>query len=118
MIDPATAQMVKEGASDMANIPFEAAKTLTAITDLNKRRRFEQAIALMNSRQQADLNEKLLAAQSQTERLTILSNSVVEFAIANENKSARQEVTLYIVAGVLGLVLIGGAIIYSVKMNK
>lgn len=117
-IDPVSMAAISEGAKNLSAIPLEIAKTISAITDAGKRRRFEQSVMLMSERQKNDLNEKLLAAQTQTDRLSILSGSVVDYAIANENKAARQEIALYVVAGSLAIVVISASIFYAVKMNK
>lgn len=91
------------------------ANTIAGINDMNKRRHFEEAIALLSQRQKAELNEKILKADTATARLQILSSSLVDFAIANENNASKQETTMYIIAGCLAGAIMIGAIIYGVK---
>jgi hypothetical protein len=102
---------------DLVSAGTAIASTIAQISDMNKRRRFEENLALLSNRQQQELNEKLLAASTQTERLEILSSSMVTYLIANEKTTASMDVALYIVAGCLAVVVLGGAIYYAVK-NK
>lgn len=105
-------------ASSIVDMGLGIATTIAGISDMNKRRRFEESLALLSNRQKQDLNEKLLAAQTQTDRLAILSGSVVDYAIANENSASRKETTMYIIAGCLAAVILTAAIIYAVKKKK
>jgi hypothetical protein len=94
------------------------ANTIAGISDMNKRRRFEEALGQLTTQQQKELNEKLLRVNSQTDRMAIMSESVVQYAIANENSIARKDIALYIIAGSLALVVLVGAIIFKIKAKK
>ncbi len=104
--DPISAAI--EAAATIAN-------TIAGINDMNKRRQFEQALSLLDNRQRNELNEKMLKAQTDSDRLQILSTTLVQFVIANETSGAKQDTVLYVVAGSLAAVILIGAIIYSVK---
>lgn len=91
------------------------ASTIANISDMAKRRRFEQAISLLSLQQQKELNDKLAKANTQTDRLAILSANIVQYAIANDNRTANKDIALYIVSGSLAVVLLTAAIFYSIK---
>lgn len=91
-----------------------AAMTISQISDMNKRRKFEQALDLLSNDQQNALNQQLAAAGTQTDRLKILSDSLTNFLIQNQTSGARNNVILYAVAAVLSL----GILITVVILNK
>lgn len=94
------------------------ANTIAGISDMNKRRRFEEALALLSNRQQDELNQKILQANTENERLEILSNSLVQYAIANDSNSAKQETVMYILAGALAAIILVSAIVYAIKKKN
>lgn len=94
------------------------AKVIDNINDKTKRRRFEQAVADLSNRQQQELGERLLKAQTETERLKILSDSIVEFAAANQASADKQKTIMFIIAGSLGVILMGIALIVVLKKKK
>lgn len=89
------------------------AQTVSGIVDQTKRRQFEQSLAGLSLRQQEQLADKLRDANTQSDRMAIMSNSLLQFAIANENNASGADTKLLIIAGVLGIVLIGAAILIS-----
>lgn len=123
MAEAAAAPQKASAGSGMSVDPVSAAvqagtaiaNTIAGISDMNKRRRFEQSLALLSNRQQQELNEKLMKADSQNQRLQILSDSMVQYAIANETGAAKKETVMYIIAGALAVVILIGAIVYVKK---
>lgn len=91
------------------------ASTIAGISDMNKRREIERSLAVLNNQQKKQLDQQLLAAKTQTERLSILSNAVVNFAISNQQAANRTKMILFITAGVLATGLLTLVII---KMRK
>ena len=94
------------------------ASTIAAIGDMNKRRRFEEQLALLSNNQQKQLNERLLQANSDNARLQILSSSMVEYAVANQRSQASKDTVLYIIASALAVVILTTAVVYAVKIKK
>lgn len=94
------------------------ATTIASIKDMQKRREFEQQLSLLSNAQQNDLNNKLLASNSQTERLQILSSAVLQYTIAAQSSQQKSQTVMLIVAGVLGAVLLGVALVYTLKKKK
>lgn len=105
-----TANLIGAGVSALTGI----ATTIAGINDMNERRKFEQSLSVLSNEQQQQLNLKLLAANTQNERLSILSNSIVQFATANQQAAAKTKTILLITAG--GLTL--GLLITVVLMSK
>lgn len=93
----------------------EIAKTIASIVDMNKRRKFEQAVTLLSNTQQRQLNEQLAAAKDENDKITILSNSLTNYLISQANANARKDIILYAVAGGLAVILLVTALILSNK---
>jgi hypothetical protein len=95
-----------------------AISTIANVSDANQRRRFEQNFSLLNADAQKGLNEKLLQAQSESERLTILSQYLTKLnsqRISNlasfySDKEKQKRTTTLIIAG--GIVVVGIAIVF------
>jgi hypothetical protein len=110
------------GAADVIGAGGQAAalaiSTIANVSDANQRRRFEQNFSLLNADAQKGLNEKLLQAQSESERLTILSQYLTQLnsqRIANlasfySDKEKQKRTTTLLIAG--GIVVVGIAIVY------
>lgn len=82
------------------------AQTISNIIDQKKRRDFEQSLSLLNSQQMAELNKKMLAAKTETDRLNILSSSLIQYATANKQASANAKVVMLGISGVLAVSLL------------
>lgn len=93
------------------------AQTISGIIDQGKRRNFEQAIALLSNQQQKELNNKLLAAQTESQRLQILSDSIVTYAAANAKAKQNKQVIMYIIVGFLAVAVLGAAIFIGSKKS-
>jgi len=110
------------GAADVIGAGGQAAalaiSTIANVSDANQRRRFEQNFSLLNADAQKGLNEKLLQAQSESERLTILSQYLTQLnsqRIANlasfySDKEKQKRTTTLLIAG--GIMVVGIAIVY------
>jgi hypothetical protein len=101
------------GVGDIAQAGTAIAQTVSNIIDQTKRRQFEMALANLSNRQQEELNNKLLQARSDTEKMQILSNSVLQYAIANQQSETSKETVMYVIAGGLAIVLLGAAIVLA-----
>lgn len=86
------------------------ANTIAGINDANKRRQTETALAYLSNQQKDELNQKLLAAKTQTDRLQILSSAIVQYAIANEAGASKGKTAMYMIAAGLGVALLVMAI--------
>ena len=108
-------------ATNYANIAQAIAtigQVVAGISDMNKRRKFEQTLSLFNSDQQVALSEKLMRAQSLTDRIGILTKTIADFTIEQEKVKSTKDIRLIIVAGGLVTVLIVVALIYVLKRKK
>jgi hypothetical protein len=72
----------------------------------------------LNAEQQQQLGLKMLAVQTQTQRLQILSDGILQYTISSQNQQTKSQTTLLILAGVLAATLITVVIIYSLKKNN
>lgn len=77
----------------------------------NKKAELEQKLALLSNQQQAVLNEKLLQASTDTERLAILENAVTQIKIAQVTTAANKENTTALLVLASGIVVITAAIV-------
>ena len=89
--------------------------TVGKINDANKRRQFTQVLTLLTNDQKIELNNRLIKATTQTDRLAILTDSIAEFTAQNENAVASKKIRLLFIAGGIGVVLLTIAVIYYLK---
>lgn len=82
------------------------AQTISNIIDQGKRRKFEQSLASLSNQQQVELNEKMLAATTETQRLQILTQSLEGFAKENERRQKLQKTVMFGIAGTLAIALL------------
>lgn len=101
-IDPVTAGL---------QVAATAATTISQIDDANKRRNYEFALSRLTADEQKALNRKLAAAQTQTERLGILTSAMAQInaltATEKIKAQSRAELTtaILIVGGGIALIL-------------
>ncbi len=107
-IDPLAA--VSTGVSALAGI----ASTIAGISDMKKRRDYEFAMGLLSNAQQKELNEKLLKANTQNERLQILSSAILQYTISAQASADKSNRVMLIIAAGVAATLIIGAIVYAV----
>lgn len=91
------------------------ASTIANISDQKKRTQFMMSINLLDNQQKQQLNEQLLAAKTQTDRLNILSNAVVQFATANQQAANRTKVILFVTSGALAFAMLALVVIKGRK---
>lgn len=77
--------------------------SITSVVDTGKKRQYEQAVSNLSFEQQKKLNEQLLKAKSQQDRIAILSNVALQ---VQESKKARQTKEIII----LSVVVLGSAL--------
>lgn len=87
------------------------ATTVAGITDMAKRRQAEIGLNYLTAQQRNELNKQLAAAQTQSERMQILSSAIVQYAIANETQAQKSKTTIYIAAAGLSVALLVVAIV-------
>lgn len=99
------------GLTEGVNAAATIANTISGIVDAGKRREMEQALSYLSSQQRAELERQVAAANTQTDRLQILSAGLVQFAIANEASGNKSKTSLLILAAVLSVVVLTAAIV-------
>jgi hypothetical protein len=111
-IDPLAA--VSAGVSALTGI----ATTIAGINDMKKRRDYEFAMGLLSNAQQKELNEQLLKANTQNERLQILSSAILQYTISAQSSADKTNQVMLIIAAAIGVTLIIGGIVYAVVKRK
>lgn len=101
----------------IAEVAAAVVTTVATIADMKKRRQFEEALAELNQKQLTDLNNRMLAAQTVSARLAILSQSIVEYTLENKRRDERNKITMIVAATALALVL-AVAIFYNISKKK
>ena len=80
-----------------------------------QRRRFEQAFANLSLNEQMKLEAQVAAAKTESDRLAILSNNLVQFLISAQTANQKADTQMYIIAGGLGVVLMIVAVVFAIK---
>lgn len=93
------------------NVAATIANTVAGISDMAKRRNAEIGLNYLTAQQKNELAIQLSKAQTQTERMQILSSAIVSYAIANENNAARSNNIMYLAAAGLSVAFLVMAII-------
>lgn len=91
----------------------EVGKTIAEISDIGKRRKFEQALQSLNIEEQRKINDQLLKANTQAKKLEILSQSLSDIKKAEIQEQGKKETRLALIVLGGGLLLIAG--IYLLK---
>src|SRR5947209_655462 len=73
------------------------AQTIAGISDLNKRRKFEQTLAMLSNEQQQALNQQLLQTNNDNTRLQMLTSAVTNIRVAGVNDIAKNETVKMVV---------------------
>jgi PleD family two-component response regulator len=97
----------------MADAVSGVISAIGGIADAAKRRKMEQALSLLNSTQQRELNEKILATDDENEKIRILSESMTQYLVENSKASQNKDLYLYIAAGAMAAILLVVIIVYS-----
>jgi hypothetical protein len=108
-------------AESVANI----ANAIAGISDMNKRRKFEQNLASLDYDQKIALSKALNDANSESARQQILGDTLGKLDVARIDALGRLQAekektkkTLYILAGIGGLIVVVGLVTILVKRNK
>lgn len=89
-------------------------KTAVSAIDSTKKRQLEQAIAAMGASQQKELNQQLVSAQTQSQKLQIVLDTIGKYE-AEQQKQKAQTKNILIIGGV---VLIFSGILLIALKNK
>lgn len=103
--------------SQAVNAGTQIAKTISEISDANQRRNFEEALSMLTAQQQYELNQQLAASGDATDRFAILSSQLSNTLVGLDNGANSQETALYVIATVLAVVCLSGAIYYSTRVK-
>jgi hypothetical protein len=106
------------GGIDPVSAATSVASTISDLVLAGKQQNYLQALGSLDQRQQIELAEKLRAAQTDAERLQILSSSMTQYLIENDKQAKKSSMILYIAAGVLAVALLGLAIWASKTKSK
>lgn len=108
-------------AESVANI----ANAIAGISDMNKRRKFEQNLASLNYDQKAALSKALNDANSESARQQILGDTLGKLDVARidalgklQAEKEKTKKTLYTLAGIAGIIVVIGLVVILVKRNK
>jgi hypothetical protein len=108
-------------AESVANI----ANAIAGISDMNKRRKFEQNLSSLDYDQKLILSKALNDANSEQARQQILGDTLGKLDVARidalgkvQAEKEKTKKTLYILGGVAGIIVVIGLVMILVKRNK
>jgi hypothetical protein len=108
-------------AESVANI----ANAIAGISDMNKRRKFEQNLSSLDYDQKLILSKALNDANSEQARQQILGDILGKLDVARidalgkvQAEKEKTKKTLYILGGVAGIIIVIGLVMILVKRNK
>jgi len=127
-VDPASAAlsatpvgMGLAAAESVANI----ANAIAGISDMNKRRKFEQNLASLDYDQKIALSKALNDANSESARQQILGDTLGKLDVARidalgklQAEKEKTKKTLYILGGIAGIIVVIGLITIFIKRKK
>lgn len=110
--------------SDIANIGTSIATTIASVNDARKREMFQQNLAVLSNEQQITLAKAINNANSETERLSIISQALTNISsqrianlqsiVADQEKKKRTETILY----ASGIIVVLGVLIYVIAKKS
>jgi hypothetical protein len=108
-------------AESVANI----ANAIAGISDMNKRRKFEQNLASLDYDQKIALSKALNDANSESARQQILGDTLGKLDVARidalgklQAEKEKTKKTLYILGGIAGIIVVIGLITIFIKRKK
>jgi uncharacterized membrane protein len=127
-VDPASAALSATpvgiglaAAESVANI----ANAIAGISDMNKRRKFEQNLASLDYDQKIALSKALNDANSESARQQILGDTLGKLDVARidalgklQAEKEKTKKTLYILGGIAGIIVVIGLITIFIKRKK
>jgi hypothetical protein len=100
------------------------ASAIANTKDMNQRRRFVQNLAALDYDQKVILNKQLIEANSEAARQQILGDTLGKLDVARidalgkvQAEKEKTKKSLYIVAGIGGLIIIGGLVAIKLKRD-
>jgi hypothetical protein len=109
-------------ASAVANSLAQVAQTIANISDMEKRRKFEQNFAALDYDQKIKLNKALLAANSEQARQQLLGDTLSKLDVARieglatvQSEKEKTKKTIYIISGIAVIIIISAIAIIRIK---
>jgi hypothetical protein len=100
------------------------ASAIANTKDMNQRRRFVQNLAGLDYDQKVILNKQLIEANSEAARQQILGDTLGKLDVARiealgkvQAEKEKTKKSLYIVAGIGGLIIVGGLVAIKLKRD-
>ena len=109
------------GVDDAINVASTIATTISSIQDQNKRRQFEQNLALLDNRQRMALEKDLQGTNNVNKRLEILYNAIANIRSAQSTALITSTIQAKIKRErTIAFVVVGGAflLLFSVILIK
>jgi hypothetical protein len=101
------------------------ASAIANTKDMNQRRRFVQNLSALDYDQKVILNKQLIEANSEAARQQILGDTLGKLDVARidalgkvQAEKEKTKKAMYIVAGIGGLIVVGGLTISLINRNK
>ena len=93
----------------------ELGKTVATISDVKKRREFEQALASLSIDEQKKLNQQLARAASQQKKLELVAATIADLKKAEIQEQGKRETRLALVVLGGGVLLIAAVYLLTKK---
>jgi hypothetical protein len=103
------------GVTEAIQAGTEVAKSIAEISDIKKRREFEQNFSMLTAAQQQKLNEQLARTNTQSDRLKIMVDAFTQIKIAQSGSKDKKELILGLAIAGAGISLLVMAIIIKNK---
>ena len=101
------------------------ASAIANTKDMNQRRRFVQNLSALDYDQKVILNKQLIEANSEASRQQILGDTLGKLDVARidalgkvQAEKEKTKKAMYIVAGIGGLIVVGGLTVSLINRNK
>jgi hypothetical protein len=101
------------------------ASAIANTKDMNQRRRFVQNLSALDYDQKVILNKQLIEANSEAARQQILADTLGKLDVARidalgkvQAEKEKTKKAMYIVAGIGGLIVVGGLTVSLINRNK
>jgi len=95
---------VLETVGAIAQIGATVATTIAQVKDVKLRREFEQNFQLLSLDQKKRLDKEVLAAQTQNERIAIITNAFVNLKVEEQRSKAKKDIQT-------ALIVLGGGVV-------
>jgi hypothetical protein len=103
--DPLSAAAA-QAVTEISNAPFKWINTLFGISQAKKLATYQQNVGLLTTQQQNELNQQMLAAQTDTQRMAILDNALAQIQVARLNGGSKSKTTALIAVAAVAIVLV------------